>query len=72
MSKCFWHRLIIFFLLTDDDDEEEGKDKMATSRQTIIEIKVPPKAVGTVIGRQGAMIKEVRVTKKMATSLQTS
>jgi predicted RNA-binding protein YlqC (UPF0109 family) len=45
---------------------------MATSRQTIIEIKVPPKAVGTVIGRQGAMIKEVRVTKKMATSCQTS
>ena len=44
---------------------------MATSRQTIIEIKVPPKAVGTVIGRQGAMIKEVRVTKKMATSRQT-
>ena len=38
---------------------------MATSRQTIIEIKVPPKAVGTVIGRQGAMIKEVRVTKTL-------
>jgi hypothetical protein len=28
---------------------------MATSRQTIIEIKVPPKAVGTVIGRRGGV-----------------
>lgn len=56
--------LLVYWLFrdTDDDDneEEEGKDKMATSRQTIIEIKVPPKAVGTVIGRQGAKIKEIR------------
>lgn len=33
---------------------------MATSRQTVIDVKVPPKAVGAVIGRQGAMIKEVQ------------
>ena len=36
---------------------------MATSRQTIIEIKVQPKAIGAVIGRQGASVKEVRVSK---------
>ncbi|CAC5358109.1 TDRKH [Mytilus coruscus] len=44
----------------DDDEEEETSQKMATSRQTVIDVKVPPKAVGAVIGRQGAMIKEIQ------------
>ncbi|XP_076081099.1 tudor and KH domain-containing protein-like [Mytilus galloprovincialis] len=44
----------------DDDEEEETAEKMATSRQTVIDVKVPPKAVGAVIGRQGAMIKEIQ------------
>ncbi|XP_052097601.1 tudor and KH domain-containing protein-like [Mytilus californianus] len=44
----------------EDDEEEETSQKMATSRQTVIDVKVPPKAVGAVIGRQGAMIKEIQ------------
>lgn len=56
--------LIIYWLLksTDDDDDEveENREKTATSRQTIIEIKVPQNAVGPIIGRQGSMIKEIQ------------
>uniref|UniRef100_K1PLM8 Tudor and KH domain-containing protein n=1 Tax=Magallana gigas TaxID=29159 RepID=K1PLM8_MAGGI len=43
----------------DDDDEDEDKRQSATSKQTVIELDVPPKAVGSIIGRQGANIKEV-------------
>ena len=50
------------FSLSDFEDEEEEKKKsMVTSRQTTIEIPIPSKAVGAVIGRQGQTIKEVRV-----------
>ncbi|XP_063438274.1 tudor and KH domain-containing protein-like isoform X1 [Mytilus trossulus] len=55
--------LLGYWLLSsadDDDEEEETAEKMATSRQTVIDVKVPPKAVGAVIGRQGAMIKEIQ------------
>lgn len=47
----------VFYI--DDDDEDEDKRQSATSKQTVIELDVPPKAVGSIIGRQGANIKEV-------------
>jgi len=53
-----------FTFYISDDDEDPGertarKSDAATSRQTVIEMAVPVKAVGTVIGRQGATIKQV-------------
>lgn len=56
---------VLYRLLTsseDDDDEDEDKRQSATSKQTVIELDVPPKAVGSIIGRQGANIKEIQKT----------
>lgn len=46
----------------DDEDDDEDKRQTATSKQTVIELDVPPKAVGSIIGRQGANIKEIQKT----------
>lgn len=56
--------LLLYWLLRGDDDEDEEeieeKRRVTTSRQTIIELSVPAKAVGAVIGRQGANIKKIQ------------
>lgn len=56
--------LLLYWLLRGDKDEDEEemeeKRKVTTSRQTIIELSVPAKAVGAVIGRQGANIKKIQ------------
>ncbi|KAJ8298883.1 hypothetical protein KUTeg_022943 [Tegillarca granosa] len=56
--------LLLYWLLREDKDEDEEeieeKRKVTTSRQTIIELSVPAKAVGAVIGRQGANIKKIQ------------
>ncbi|XP_056002323.1 tudor and KH domain-containing protein homolog isoform X2 [Ostrea edulis] len=44
----------------DEDDEEEEKRQSATSKQTVIELNVPSKAAGAIIGRQGTKIKEIQ------------
>ncbi|XP_035669048.1 tudor and KH domain-containing protein-like [Branchiostoma floridae] len=46
--------------LEDEFEQEEAAKSMATSRQTTIEVKVPRRVVGAVIGRQGANIKQVQ------------
>ncbi|XP_062589324.1 tudor and KH domain-containing protein homolog [Saccostrea cucullata] len=46
----------------DDSDEDEEKRQSATSKQTIIELEVPAKAAGGIIGRQGSNIKEIQKT----------
>ncbi|XP_078577614.1 tudor and KH domain-containing protein-like [Branchiostoma floridae x Branchiostoma japonicum] len=46
--------------LEDEFEQEEAAKSMATSRQTTIEVKVPRRVVGVVIGRQGANIKQVQ------------
>lgn len=43
-----------------EDEVEEKKKSVVTSRQTTIEIPIPSKAVGAVIGRQGQTIKELQ------------
>ncbi|CAH1251665.1 TDRKH [Branchiostoma lanceolatum] len=45
--------------LEDEFEQEEAAKSMATSRQTTIEVKVPRRVVGAVIGRQGANIKQL-------------
>ncbi|XP_045179125.2 tudor and KH domain-containing protein-like [Mercenaria mercenaria] len=57
--------LLYYLLKTASDDDEEDiagrkSSSSATSRQTVIEVQVPRKAVGAVIGRQGATIKEIQ------------
>ncbi|XP_025080601.1 tudor and KH domain-containing protein-like isoform X2 [Pomacea canaliculata] len=47
------------FVRRDDDDEYGSKKVEITSRQTVIQVAVPNKAVGSVIGRQGITIKEI-------------
>ncbi|XP_046545484.1 uncharacterized protein LOC124255630 [Haliotis rubra] len=42
------------------DDDPLSASKVTTSRQTVIEVKVPRKIVGSVIGRQGANIKQIQ------------
>ena len=59
----------LYLLLKDDDQELRPEDvgggkegeggKTVTSRQTVIEIKIPKDVTGTVIGRQGNVIKQV-------------
>ena len=44
-----------------EEDVEEKQKSVVTSRQTTIEMAIPRKAVGAVIGRQGQTIKEVFV-----------
>lgn len=48
----------------DDDDDEDSecakKKRATTSRQTVIELPVPQKAVGAIIGRQGTNIKALQ------------
>ena len=48
----------MFFFVIDEDEVISRRDVM-TSRQTVIEVKVPRDAVGVVIGPQGSNIKEV-------------
>ncbi|XP_069102961.1 tudor and KH domain-containing protein-like [Argopecten irradians] len=55
--------LLLYWLLKNrdqDDEQDEEKEKVTTSRQTVIEVKVPSKAVGPLIGRQGANIKKLQ------------
>ncbi len=52
--------MCVFFFV--EDDEYVKKPKIVTSRQTVIEVKVPREAVGAVIGTQGATIKAVSVS----------
>ena len=61
---CFIHINFYLFFLADDEEDEEEKQKMATSRQPVIELEVPAKAAGAIIGRQGANIKEVWILMK--------
>ena len=59
----------LYLLLKDDDQELRPEDvgvgrdgeggKTVTSRQTVIEIKIPKDVTGTIIGRQGNVIKQV-------------
>ena len=59
----------LYLLLKDDDQELRPEDvgggrdgeggKIVTSRQTVIEIKIPKDVTGTVIDRQGNIIKQV-------------
>ncbi|XP_060582030.1 tudor and KH domain-containing protein-like [Ruditapes philippinarum] len=58
---------LLYYLLKSSSEDEydevaSGKSSVATatSRQTVIELQVPRKAVGAVIGRQGATIKEIQ------------
>ncbi len=46
---------------TDEEEEEEelSRARVATSRQTVIEVKVPREATGAIIGAQGSRIKLV-------------
>lgn len=59
---CVLGYKVIFF--KDEEIEERMEMKRTkselTTRQTVIEIKIPRKAVGGIIGRQGSVIKEVR------------
>ena len=41
------------------DEDEDISNKVQTSRQTIIHVTVPKKAVGAVIGLQGTNIRQV-------------
>ena len=41
------------------EDQVQEKKSVVTSRQTTIEMAIPHKAVGAIIGRQGQNIKEV-------------
>ncbi|KAH3753334.1 tudor and KH domain-containing protein-like [Dreissena polymorpha] len=57
--------LLLYWLLKTSNEEEDYTEqkkasKAATSRQTVIEVAIPRKLVGTVIGRQGATIKELQ------------
>lgn len=54
--------LLLYWLLRnrEDDDEDEEEKTVVTSRQARIEVKVPSKAVGPLIGRQGANIKKLQ------------
>lgn len=58
---------LLYYLLktsSDDDDDDDldskRKSSAVTSRQTVIEVQIPRKAVGAVIGRQGTTIKEIQ------------
>ena len=58
----------LYLLLSDDDREltpedvgGDGSAKTVTSRQTVIEIKIPKDTAGHVIGPQGIVIKQVVV-----------
>ncbi|KAK3593506.1 hypothetical protein CHS0354_037029 [Potamilus streckersoni] len=56
---------LVYWLLKSDEEEENEKDegqKVMTSRHTLIEMKIPRKSVGAVIGRQGQKIKELQET----------
>ncbi|KAL3854394.1 hypothetical protein ACJMK2_013665 [Sinanodonta woodiana] len=56
---------LLYWLLKSDEEEEskEGKGKkIITSRHTLIELKIPRKLAGVVIGRQGQKIKELQET----------
>lgn len=59
-----------FYIL--DEEEIEEKRRVTTSRQTIIELNVPAKAVGAVIGRQGANIKKVITFSSLLKLLEQS
>ena len=45
------------------DEVDDNTQKVETSRQTVIRIAVPSKVVGTVIGSQGATIKQVTLSQ---------
>ncbi|XP_064645096.1 tudor and KH domain-containing protein-like isoform X2 [Lineus longissimus] len=52
--------LLVYLLWrSTDDDEGVDSESFVTSRQTVIEVKVPRPVVGAVIGRQGCVIKQV-------------
>ncbi|XP_059141183.1 tudor and KH domain-containing protein-like [Physella acuta] len=42
------------------DDEVYSQHRVVTARNTVIEVLVPQKAVGAVIGRQGSVIKQIQ------------
>ncbi|XP_041356095.1 microtubule-associated protein futsch-like [Gigantopelta aegis] len=48
------------FRQDEDDDNYNSNNRVTTSRQTIITVKVPKRCVGTVIGRQGSNIKKIQ------------
>lgn len=57
--------LLLYWLYRTAQDEEEEvserrKKPEVTSRQTVIEVPIPRKAVGGIIGRQGGVIKELQ------------
>ncbi|XP_013419646.1 uncharacterized protein LOC106180249 [Lingula anatina] len=54
--------LLLYMLLKRGEEDEDTleQEQIVTSRQTVIEVKVPREAVAAVIGRQGAQIKEVQ------------
>ncbi|OWF36372.1 tudor and KH domain-containing protein-like [Mizuhopecten yessoensis] len=54
--------LLLYWLLRnqDEEDDDEDQQRVTTSRQTVIEVMVPSKAVGPLIGRQGANIKKLQ------------
>lgn len=57
---------LLFFVVVADDEEEDNMNRITTSRQTVIEVQVPSEAVGAVIGRQGATIKQVMLVQTHA------
>lgn len=55
--------LLLYWLYrrsSESDEDVYGTQKVMTSRSTVIEVTVPQRAVGPVIGRQGATIKEIQ------------
>lgn len=54
--------LVYWLFLRDEDDEDEicSTRTVETSRQTVIRVTVPGKAVGTIIGQQGSTIKKIQ------------
>ena len=56
VSVCYI--LNIEFLPTEEDDDTEV-NRLMTSRQTVIEVKVPLSVAGAIIGPQGSRIKQV-------------
>ncbi|KAK2167696.1 hypothetical protein LSH36_25g07051 [Paralvinella palmiformis] len=55
--------MLLYLLLwkrDEDEDEVISRRDVMTSRQTVIEVKVPRDAVGVVIGPQGSNIKEIQ------------
>lgn len=52
--------IALYLLLRKNDDEEDEYLRTITARQTVIEMRIPRAAVGHVIGRDGANIRQVQ------------